>query len=114
MCGNLPQDNIMAKEEISVRITKKTYEILRKRGDKSIKVAIDKLLECSKTHIVQTIVGRVTTGNAGLTRKQKKDGYVVMLCTMDANNRCVDIAMTEKQMIDLKELLEFELKMLEN
>lgn len=113
-CGNLPQDNIMPDDEISVRINRKTYDLLMKRGEKSIKNAIDKVVKCSKTHIVQTIIGRVTTGNAGLTRRQKQDGYVLMLCTMDSNERFVDTAMTKEQITDLIELLQFELGMLDN
>lgn len=101
-------------EEISVRIKRKTYDLLMKRGEKSIRDAIDKAVECSTSNIVQTIIGRVTIGNAGLTRKQKENGYVIMMCTMDSNQRCVDTAMTKEQMSDLMELLEFEMKLLED
>lgn len=103
----------MPEEEISIRITRKTYDLLIKRGEKSIKKAIDKAVDCSRSHIVQNIIGKVTTGNAGLNRRQKEDGYVIMMCTMDSNERCVDVAMTREQMSDLIELLEFEIALLD-
>jgi len=103
----------MSENEISVRIKRNTYDLLIRRGEKSIKNAIEKAVECSMAHIIQTIIGRVTTGNAGLTRKQKEDGYVIVMCTMDSNERCVDIAMTREQMSDLIELLEFEIALLD-
>lgn len=113
ICGNLPQVDIMPEKEISIRMTRKTYDLLMKRGEKSIKKAIDKAVDCSESHIVQSIIGRVTTGNAGLNRRQKEDGYVIMMCTMDSNERFVDIAMTREQMSDLIELLEFEIALLD-
>ncbi|MCK4665588.1 hypothetical protein KAU33_02495 [Candidatus Dependentiae bacterium] len=103
----------MPEKEISIRMTRKTYDLLMKRGEKSIKKAIDKAVDCSESHIVQSIIGRVTTGNAGLNRRQKEDGYVIMMCTMDSNERFVDIAMTREQMSDLIELLEFEIALLD-
>ena len=112
-CGILPQDNEMAEKEISIRIRRTAYETLMKRGEKSIKDAIDKLLDCTKSHVVQTAIGRVSTGNNGLTRKQISDGYVAMICTIDENNRYVDIALTRKQLEDLREIIRIELELMD-
>ena len=112
-CGILPQDNEMAEKEISIRIRRTAYETLMKRGEKSIKDAIDKLLNCSASHVVQTAIGRVSTGNNGLTRKQISDGYVAMICTIDENNRYVDIALTRKQLEDLREIIRIELELMD-
>ena len=66
----------MAEQEIPVRIRRTAYDSLRGSGAKSIKDRIDELIECSKTHVVQTVVGRVLTGNAGLTKKHIKIFFV--------------------------------------
>ena len=112
-CGILPQDNEMAEKEISIRIRRTAYETLMKRGEKSIKDAIDNLLNCSVSHVVQTAIGRVSTGNNGLTRKQISDGYVIMLCTINENNRYVDIALTRKQLEDLREIIRVDLELMD-
>ena len=111
--GILPQDTEMAEKEISIRIRRTTYDTLIKRGEKSIKNAVDKLLNCSASHVVQTVIGRVSTGNNGLTRKQISDGYVAMICTTDKNNRYVDIALTRKQLEDLQEIIRIELELMD-
>ena len=112
-CGILPQDNEMVEKEISIRIRRTAYETLMKRGEKSIKDAIDKLLNCSTSHVVQTAIGRVSTGNNGLTRKQINEGYVIMLCTVDKNGRYVDIALTREQLSDLQENTRVELELMD-
>ena len=112
-CSILPQDIEMAEKEISIRIRRTAYDTLMKRGEKSIKDAIDNLLNCSVSHVVQTAIGRVSTGNNGLTRKQISDGYVIMLCTIDENNRYVDIALTRKQLEDLREIIRIELELMD-
>ena len=103
----------MAEKEISIRIRRTAYDTLMKRGEKSIKDAIDNLLNCSVSHVVQTAIGRVSTGNNGLTRKQISEGYVIMLCTVDKNNRFVDIALTRKQLSDLQENTRIELELMD-
>ena len=112
-CGILPQDIEMAEKEISIRIRRTAYDTLIKRGEKSIKDAIDKLLDCSVSHVVQTAIGRVSTGNNGLTRKQISDGYVIMLCTINENSRYVDIALTRKQLEDLREIIRADLELMD-
>ena len=112
-CGILPQDIEMAENEISIRIRRTAYDTLIKRGEKSIKDAIDNLLNCSVSHVVQTAIGRVSTGNNGLTRKQISDGYVIMLCTLDKNDRYVDIALTREQLSDLQENIRVELELMD-
>ena len=62
----------------------------------------------SKEHIVQTVVGNVLTGNAGLTKKHIEESYVVMLCTMNSDKRFVDLVLTKKQVVDLSNLLKLE------
>ena len=72
------------------------------------------MIKCNKTHVVQTIVGRVLTGNAGLSNKHKKDGYVIMLCTMDAKDRYVDLVLTTDQLHDLKKTIDAEVRLMES
>ncbi|MCK5012190.1 MAG: hypothetical protein KAS66_00060 [Candidatus Omnitrophica bacterium] len=103
----------MTEKEISVRIRRTAYDTLMKRGEKSIKDAIDKLLNCTKSHVVQTAIGRVSTGNNGLTRKQISDDYVAMICTLDKNGRYVDIALTREQLEDLREIIRIELELMD-
>ena len=112
-CSILLQDNKMVENEIPVRIRRSAYDTLMKRGEKSIKDAIDNLLNCSVSHVVQTAIGRVSTGNNGLTRKQISDGYVIMLCTINENSRYVDIALTRKQLEDLREIIRIELELMD-
>lgn len=112
-CSILLQDDEMVEKEISVRIRRTAYDTLIKRGEKSIKDAIDNLLDCTKSHVVQTAIGRVSTGNNGLTRKQISDGYVGMICTIDKNNRYVDIALTRDQLEDLQEIIRVELELMD-
>ena len=108
MCSNLLQEIIMVNDEISVRIRRKTYDWLMKYGGKSIKDTVDELIECNKTHVVQTVVGRILTGNAGLTKVHKQNGYVVMLCTTDSKERFVDLVLTKEQLVNLRDVLELE------
>ena len=61
--------------------------------------------ELKNEHIIQIAVGYVHTGDAGLTKKQIKDGYCIMLCTMNKEGRFVDIALTKKQVEDLINVL---------
>ena len=98
----------MVNDEIPVRIRRKAYDWLMKCGGKSIKDTVDELIECNKTHVVQTVVGRILTGNAGLTKAHIKKGYVVMLCTTDSNERFVDLVLTKEQLVDLRKVLELE------
>ena len=99
----------MINDEIPVRIRRKAYDWLMARGGKSIKDTVDELIECNKTHVVQTVVGRILTGNAGLTRAHKKNDYVVILCTTDNNERFVDLVLTKEQLVDLRKVLESEI-----
>ena len=57
-------------------------------------------------HIEQLAVGGVVFGNAGITSKHLELGYVCHLCTMDKDGRFVDIALTEKHLLDLKASLD--------
>ncbi|MCK5016172.1 MAG: hypothetical protein KAS32_03790 [Candidatus Peribacteraceae bacterium] len=57
--------------------------------------------ELKNEHITQIAVGSMLTGDAGFTKKQIKDGYCIMLCTMNKEGRFVDIALTKKQVEDL-------------
>ena len=98
----------MTNDEIPVRIRRKAYDWLMKCGAKSIKDTVDELIECNRTHVVQTVVGRILTGNAGLTKAHKQNGYVVMLCTTDSNGRFVDLVLTKEQLVDLRNVLKSE------
>lgn len=57
-------------------------------------------------HIEQLAIGGVTIGNGGITKKHKDQGYVCHLCTMNKEGRFVDIALTQKHLLDLKEIID--------
>ena len=100
-------------DEIPIRIRREAYDVITNMHGKSIKDKIDDLIKCNKTHIVQTIVGRILTGNAGLTNKHKRNGYVIMLCTMDSKDRYVDLVLTKEQLCDFKKTIDAEVLLME-
>ena len=61
-------------------------------------------------YVIQIVVGDIKIGNVGLTHKQKRDGYVVTLRTMDKDERFVDLLLTKKQVIELGQSLENEFR----
>lgn len=59
-------------------------------------------IELSKQeNVEQLAVGNIHFGDAGITRKHRKQGYVYHLCTMNKEGRCVDIALSEMQLLDM-------------
>ena len=66
---------------------------------------------CNKNeYVIQIVVGDIEIGNVGLTHELERDGYVVTLCTMDKDERFVDLLLTKKQVIELGQSLENEFR----
>jgi len=64
-------------------------------------------------HINQKVVGYIKIGNAGLTKDDIKRGYVCHICTIDKDNRFVDIATTKDQLQDMSDQIIHTLSLLE-
>lgn len=62
-------------------------------------------------HVVQYVKGSILIGNAGLSSRQKREGYVAMLCTVNDIGRFVDLAVTKEQICELIKSLQAELKL---
>ena len=56
-------------------------------------------------NIIQVCIGNILIGDAGISNKQKREGYVKCLCTMDNTDRQIDIFLTQKQINMIKEQL---------
>lgn len=61
-------------------------------------------------HITQFSIGNIIIGDAGLSSKDLRDGYIFMLCTIDNDNRFVDVAIKKDTAFKLATQILDELK----
>lgn len=64
-------------------------------------------------HVEQFVAGFIRFGDAGIDKKKKEKGYVVHLCTMDENNRFVDLALKKEHLQQIRDGADDMLKVLE-
>lgn len=57
-------------------------------------------------HVNQKVVGPIILGDAGLTKEDIRKGYVCHICTMDKDDRFVDLAVTVVQLREMISLIE--------
>lgn len=64
-------------------------------------------------HIEQFVAGFIRFGDAGIDNKRKEKGYVTHLCTMDENDRFIDLVLKKEHLRQVRDGADDMLKVLE-
>lgn len=64
--------------------------------------------------IEQFVEGFIRFGDAGIDKKRKDKGYIGHLCTMDSNDRFVDLALKKEHIVQIRDGADELLKVLES